>query len=123
MPYDIACNHKRCAGGLCKMLTPEEIEPSTDDIELGRRLVAEGWRSVSTKYRRVRRWVRVAPPLLEVLSPEWREHPVFKTAAKRVDYSRKYGLREDVEGSPDVETLELTIKEWRAFKHSGGQMG
>jgi hypothetical protein len=110
------------------MLSPEEIEPDAADVELGKRLVAEGWKSISTKYRRVARWVREAPPLLEIVDPVWRSHPAILAAAKACDYARNWGLRDagnpfvQKEQSPDVETRELTIRQWRAFKRAGGQI-
>jgi hypothetical protein len=48
MPKLTACDHRRCCSGPCKMLSPEEIEPDAADVELGKRLVAEGRKSIST---------------------------------------------------------------------------
>lgn len=106
------------------MLTPEELEPDDSDLELGRRLVAEGWKSVSTNRRRVRRWLRVAPPLLTLLPPEWHEHPVFVAAKRACEYhGRDWGLREPAcDNSPDVESMDLTVRQWQAFKRLGGKL-
>jgi len=86
MPRNDECNHPNCEGGPCKSLTREELTPTPADIELGDRLVAEGWIQTSSKYRHVRRWAKPgAPRAIDLITPEHRDTAWGRRAVRAIE--------------------------------------
>lgn len=106
------------------MLTPEELEPSEEDMRLGERLVAEGWKSTSSKFRHIARF-RIAPPNIEELMKPDALHTYHGRRLKKLwEQHRSDGwwLRMGPDqGDDGVEKMVLTVKEYRAFRLAGGQ--
>jgi hypothetical protein len=103
-------------------LTPEEIEPGPEDIELATRLVSEGWQSVSNKYRTVRRWTTQHIPVKELIRPELLETPeakwwIDKAKGRLIEPWLRMA---DTSGLP-FEEMELTVRQYRAFRLAGGE--
>lgn len=85
MPRDTDCDHPNCGYGPCKALTPEELTPSNEDVELAERLIAEGWIQTSAKYRHIRRWKPPGPPPAEaLLAPEFHDTAWGRRALKKL---------------------------------------
>jgi hypothetical protein len=100
-------------------LTPEEIEPGPEDIELAQQLVSEGWKSVSGRHRIIRRWTTVHLSIKELIRPELFDTPEVKWLLQTFPH-RSPNLRMDERFFP-VEEKELTVKQYRAFRLAGGQ--
>lgn len=101
-------------------LTDEELQPTDEQLDLGRRLVAEGWLSTSNKYRHIRRWA--GNPRAEIralISPELRNSPAARWILAQIN-ERQPWLRTDDRYFP-VEERVLTVREYRAFRLAGGQ--
>lgn len=121
MPRGGKCTHPECLswGEGCRQLTDEELTPTPEDVELGKQLVADGWYSVSTKYRAIRRW-RTPPPAPEdVVRPEFADSFFGKIIIGR---TRHWSWLSELRAAPEelTETRELTIRQWKAFKMAGG---
>lgn len=108
------------------MLTPEELAPGPADLELGVRLVAEGWRSVSTKSRAIARWTPgFEPPTgLEMVRPALHDTVHGKAAIEMWERhgrttSRLRDAFQDQTGT--LERRELTVRQWQGFKKAGGK--
>lgn len=115
------CNHRRCRGGPCRAIPPEDLKPEAEDLELAEQLVREGWKSTSSKYRTVAKFRTPPPPAAEMLRPELVNTPQGKRLAELWDRHRhSLGLRQEWD---DVEERELTLKQFRAFKLKGGLPG
>lgn len=91
-------------------LTAEEIAPSEEDYALATKLIAEGYKSVSTKNRYVARM-----PFSVDVSFEPMEMRYWIDQAVRL-FSSNY-LR--IHAKP----ITLTVRQFRAFKLLGGQVG
>lgn len=119
MPKGGPCEHPRCQGNAtgCKMLTDEEMRPGPEDEELGRRLVADGWLSTSTKFRRVGR-VLPGHSAEDLLRPEVLDTPAGRHFADLWRRELRFVVRSS---EPFVEHLELTFKQYAAFRAAGGQ--
>lgn len=95
---------------------PEMLEISAEDEAFARDLIAKGYKSTSNKYCSVARvWV---PPFEEAIKfhdevPEWLRGWMRRAYEQWVDY----GMRCERE---QVEHLELTPTQFRAFKKLGG---
>lgn len=139
MPYHTTCNHRGCPEGDCQMLTPEELEPGAEDLELAARLVEEGYLSISRKYRMVARLTDKVPTAKDIIRPEMLDTPIGREMAKWWEGHQCYLLRMVASGAGGdgcmtlphtrerisivdlVEVRELTIKQFRAFKKLGGE--
>lgn len=95
---------------------PEMLEVTEADRERARQLIAEGYKSTSTKYRRVSRLTLPPFDQLVTVSPD---APVWLRERLRdaYTYQANYGHREH------GEHLTLTVGEFRAFKQLGGPLG
>ncbi len=119
MPKGGVCEHRRCDGGPCRMLTPEEIEPSEEDFEEAEALVAEGWYSTSNKGRRIARFTEPVPRIEWFVSAGHLATPHGRRLKKLWDGKWHPGdLRTNDAG---IERRELSFKLFRAFKLSGGR--
>jgi hypothetical protein len=119
-PEARSCHHRACQPGPCRSLSPEELLITDQHLALAGALIEGGWRSVSTKYRLVRRWSRELPTdFRELIAPEWRDHPATDDFARHLEYWTRAGLRTSQVG---VEERKLSINEFRAFKQLGGRM-
>lgn len=125
---DAVCNHRRCPVGECQAYTAATLEPSAADHELAAKLVADEWRSISSKHRHVMRW-KVPPPSAEdILRQEMLDTPAGKKLASYYEHYVRYdfgSLRlqyaEGVEGRDQVEYATLSPSLFRAFKKAGGR--
>lgn len=100
-------------------LTAEELQPTDDDLAEAKRLVEEGWKSTSNKYRMVRRWHPNILDLEDLIHPE-----MVETAEAQwwLKYAHGPSLRmADVQGLP-IEEKTLTVRVFNAFKKLGGEM-
>lgn len=119
MPKNTLCNHKNCDGGPCKMLTPEELAPNPEDFVEAEQLVAEGWRSVSHKFRGIARFREPVPRIEEMVSADVLATFHGKRLAERWSKWSHFGdLRTNDAG---VERRDLSVKLYRAFRMKGGQ--
>lgn len=119
MPKNDDCNHKNCDGGPCKMLTPEELEPSPEDLLEAEQLVKDGWRSVSAKFRGIARFTEPVPRIEDMVSAEVLATNHGKRLAERWSkWSHTWDLRTNDAG---VEHRDLSVKLYRAFRMKGGQ--
>lgn len=100
-------------------LTAEEIEPSAEDLAEGRRLVAEGWRSVSNKFRILRRFKPGVPSAREMILPEWRNTPFGKELENLWRDNERFWLR--TEHLQVTEEMTCTVRIYRAFRLAGGE--
>jgi hypothetical protein len=101
-------------------LTAEEIEPTEEQLELGRRLVRGGWKSTSNKYRTLRRWA--GDPHAEIralIRPELMETPAARWVLAQINDHQPW-LRTINERFFPVEECTLTVREYRAFRLAGG---
>ena len=115
------CEHRRCQGSAsgCKSLTDEEMKPGPEDEALARQLVAEGWRSTSTRYHHIARHVAV-PTGRDLVRPELHDTEAGKHMIEEWDRRwRGWFLRCGREG---VERRTLTFKQYAAFSAAGGQV-
>lgn len=103
-------------------LTAEELEPTPEQREEGRRLVEEGWASVSNKYRTIRRWVTPPRRLLELLRPEVLDTPEGRFLQDNLRFCEP-SLRGAERFGFEVEERVLTVREYRAFRLAGGKSG
>jgi hypothetical protein len=116
------CGHRRCSDDECYKLSSEEIDPTNEDLVLGKKLVDEGWLSTSARYRTIGRWRNHPPKIVEMLLPEYRDSPFGRYFIAR--YGEWYGpsLRN---GTPEfeafIERKELTLPQFRGFKKAGGR--
>lgn len=120
------CNHRRCAGGPCKQWADEEFTPEPADCEMAKKLVEEGWMSVSSKYRRIVRWTEPPPDIIHMINPEIRDTYWGRLALSVL--SQRLGVRCEHElhhehsrmhrpvNSGLVEVRTLSLKEFVAFK-------
>ncbi len=120
MPRGDACNHIKCYGEPCRMLTDEELTPTPEDLSFGQHLVACNWLSISTKYRTVARW-KILPPCGDDMVTDYtRDTPHGQRLIKMWDHHNHFrDLR--ICGDDLVEKRVLTVREWAAFKQAGGQ--
>lgn len=113
MPKNAECWHRRCAGGPCRAFTDEELTPTDEDMEFARKVIADGYHQVSSKYR----WLAKPPrmPLFsDIIRPEHQDtHEGRALARMYQDYVRSR-IR------IDSETIEVTFRQFRAFKLLGG---
>jgi hypothetical protein len=122
-PEPRTCHHRACQPGPCRSLTPEQLAITDDDYAVARELVDGGFKSVSTKYRIVRRWKRALPrDLIDMILPEWRNHPVAVQLRDRMKYGGDIYLRVDRGQMSHVDERVLTLNQFRAFKKLGGGM-
>jgi hypothetical protein len=120
------CDHPNCYGGPCKQWADEEFQPGPEDLELGKKLVDEGWKVISAKGRRIVRWKEPPPDILHLVNPELRDTYWGRLAF--VILGRNLGIRMEHElqheahrmhrpvNSGLVEERTLTLKEYMAFK-------
>lgn len=116
MPKNDACNHRRCGGEPCRMLTAEELKPEAADHELAKQLVAEGWLQTSAKYRMIRRWVHAPPKIEDMIKEEWARSWWADRLVEH--YKSLFGGDLELRCAPlhMVETRTLSMREFRAFK-------
>lgn len=95
-------------------LTPEELEPTPEDHALGAQLVAEGWKSVSNKYRTIRRWTEQPPS-----SDDMRAVLVERFGKWAPHYVSTPCLR--IPPPNTTEERTLTVRQYRAFRLAGGE--
>lgn len=120
------CDHPRCDGGPCKQWAPEEFEPSQADLELGKKLVDEGWKAASSKYRRIVRWKEPPPGIHHMVNPELRDtywgRLAFTILGRQLGIRCEHELQNESQrthrevNSGLVEERILTLKEFMAFK-------
>jgi hypothetical protein len=100
------------------MLTPEELEPTPEQMEEAKQLVAEGWFSTSNKYRSIARF-KVRLTGKDLVRPEYHDTEMGKLLIHAWEGSWERHLLRC--GSPEiVEHRELTTRMFRAFKLSNG---
>lgn len=125
MPKEVRCNHPNCGGDLCKQLTSTELCPGPGDALLGAELVRDGWLSVSTKHRRVARLTSEWPKAENLIRSEMLDTLAGKEMVELYRRRSRHVLRRFSSGNQDeakfVEIMELTIKQFRAFKQLGGE--
>lgn len=92
---------------------PEMFDPSPDDEAYVRTLIAEGYRSVSNKYRTVSKYDW--PKLDDVIQPQWKGTIV--ESELQAYFKRHHWYMVRVYGTP----LELTPQQFYAFKKAGGR--
>ena len=135
---DLECEAKICT---CKeitmphpngQLTAEEIEPTDEDVLFARKLVCEGWHSTSGKFRRIARFKLPAEligkvDLLDDGLPRGKHmlHPDLAGTALGAYFIRLWNDRRhtlELRGNESdlVEKMELTVRQWVAFKRNGG---
>lgn len=118
------CDHRNCPPGNCLAYTPESMEPDEWQLDWAKAAIANGWISISTKRRLIARLITPWPGL-DMIDPAWRDHPYGKMVADRVAGIRLEILQRIASGGADphhlVETQELSLVDWRAFKKAGGQ--
>jgi hypothetical protein len=101
------------------MLTPEELEPSPEDLLEAEQLVKEGWHSVSAKFRGIARFREPVPRIEDLVSVEVLATNHGKRLAERWSkWSHTWDLRTNNAG---VEHRDLSVKLYRAFRMKGGQ--
>lgn len=101
-------------------LTAEEIEPTEQQLQHGRELVAAGWQSVSNKYRCIRRWTTKHLTIEELIRPELVNTPEARHLMKRPRVD-DISLRDAEHSGLPFEEETLTVREYRAFRLAGGQ--
>lgn len=119
MPRDNMCNHPNCEGEPCKQLTNAELTPGQEDLEYAKKLIDEGYRSISTKYRMVVKYTVPRPAGKEIIRPELLGTVHGEAFAKLWDDQYSWGMRL---GGENITKLELTVRQFRAFKQLGGKM-
>jgi hypothetical protein len=93
---------------------------SADDLDLAKTLVAEGWYSVSNKYRRVARWSEPLPKVEDLIRPEMLHAPHVDRIIEL--WNKRWRPELDLRGThPLIEERELTEPQYRAFRLAGGQ--
>lgn len=115
MPRNNNCNHPNCDSGPCKMLTPQELEPTAEDRALAEVLVAEGWTQVSSKFRMIKKW-KTPPPLIEeMIKDQYRGSWWANRMADRLKF-----MYDDLElrcAPADMcEERTLSVREFKAYK-------
>lgn len=126
MPRGGKCDHRNCDGGPCKQLTDEELEPAEKDIATAQALIDEGWLSVSTRHRLVAKATDAMPTAEQLIRPEMFPTEFGGKLAEMWHYERIHLLRMLASGNTVgkdrglVESKELTLREFRAFKKLGG---
>ena len=119
-----SCGHPRCAPDECYAYPPEMVNPTEADLAFGKKLVEDGWRSVSTKHRRVARWKTPPPTIQDMIKPEFLDTPFGRHAVR---YYHQPSLRlmmpddQAAEFEDLVECMTLTLPQFRAFKKAGGK--
>jgi hypothetical protein len=120
------CDHPNCYGEPCKQWADEEFQPGPDDLELAKKLVDDGWMSVSSKYRRIVRWKEPPPDTLHLVNPELRNtywgRLAFALLGRHLGVRMEHELQHEAHrmhrpvNSGLVEERTLTLKEFMAFK-------
>ena len=92
------------------------VYPTEDDMALGRQLVAEGYKSVSRKYRLV---VKVNAPAFEDVASSF---PEWLTPLMQANYESaiRQLYRVGIDGAPRNE-IALTKEQYAAFRSVGGE--
>lgn len=126
------CDHARCDGQNCRQWAEEEFTPSPADLELGKKLVEEGWICVSVKQRIIVKWKTPPPDFVHLINPELRG--TYWGRLARAILSRNLGSRMEYElqheyhrmhrpvNSGMVEVQKLSLKQIMAFKKLRKQM-
>jgi len=116
MPIGGKCDHRNCDGGPCKMLTPDELEPEEEDLIDAAHWIAEGWHSTSVKYRNISKFKEPVPKIEDMVSPE-----VLATFhGRRLKDRWERNHSSDLRSCEGIDNLELTVKQYKAFKKLGG---
>lgn len=139
MPFGGSCDHRACEGNPsgCKMLTPEELEPGPEDLELAKQLIAEDWRQISSKHRMVAKLTIPAPIKgWRDLAPikEWRDlvRPELHELIEEATFPGVSYTGDDIfeafrrgawHNEKWVERKTLTVKQFQAFKKLNGHLG
>ena len=104
------------AAPIAKASDCQVVCPTEDDMALGRQLVAEGYKSISRKYRLV---VQVNAPAFEDVAssfPEWLT-PLMRAS---YDSAIRQLYRVGIDGAPRNE-IALTKEQYAAFRSVGGE--
>lgn len=98
-----------------------KLDISENDWGHAQLLIVQGWKSTSNKYRHIARSVNLAFDAYVTLAPNT---PKTLQTALRDAWRRAndYRLRVHNADDPTVETLTLTVGQFRAFKALGGDM-
>lgn len=121
------CNHKRCDGAPCKALPPEALEYDDETKAYAEQLVADGWKSVSSKHRRIARMLSTWPSFDELVKDEYKGTAPAEELRGLWERHERWCLRvlqsrPLKESEPAyIEEKTLTLKQFRAFKHAGGE--
>ena len=115
MPRHDNCNHKRYDGLPCKQLTDEELEPTEEDLRFASELIANGWRSVSNKFRTVANLPGDFPVAYQIVEAVYINTDHGDALMNLWNEHRRSALRTNAAINKD-----LTVKQWRAFKKMGG---
>jgi len=114
------CDHRKCQGDPkgCRMYRAEDVDPDEEAYAFARRLLAEGWVSVSTKYRHMRRWKSPPPRAHDILTDEALASSWGSMAmeALRRCFGTETELRQEPSGSPLIEECEISIKQHAAYR-------
>lgn len=122
MPYNTMCDHRRCDGEPCKMLTPEELEPSPEDLAQAKVLIDGGWKSTSNRFRNVARFVIPQPDIKTMLTPEALTSYHGQRLVKHYNQLGSLWHGCDLRcGDEGVEKMTLSVNVFRAFKKLGGR--
>ena len=92
---------------------PDSYAPTEEDREEAERLISEGWRSISTKHRRLARMPFGWPSLERMLAGS----PVAKLLEDRWESWHGWYLR----CGDGVEKRTVSPRVFRAFKQAGGR--
>lgn len=105
------------------MLTPEEIEPTAEDLEFAAKLIQDGYESISNRYRTVVRFIEKPfskVTLRDLIKPELQHIPEVKWLMSEMAH-RKPSVR-SFDHIFKKEELQLTVKQFRAFKLQQGKV-
>jgi len=113
------CDHRKCRGGPCRKYSQETFRYSDEDKALGQRLVSEGWQQISHKYRKVARLVKPFPRQEDVIRVDALDSAAYVMIERRWHRMKAWAVR-DLLYTRHVEVQQLTLQQFRAFKHAGG---
>lgn len=121
MPRNNKCDHPNCYSGQpCKMLTPEELVPTDEDVVEAQQLIAEGgWFQTSSKFRMIMRWKAPPPTIAELINPAFAGTYFEQVALKRFQWGivDEMAARMAPESMVEQRTLSLRVfKEWKRLR-------
>ena len=117
------CNHRECQswGEGCRQLTDDELRPGPDDFTYVDQLIAEGYYQTSARYRSVAGPLSAIPSAETVLRPEFLDTKWGRELARIWEGWRRHFLRVH-EASDGIQNIDLTVKQFAAFKQRGGKV-